>query len=114
MRGAGTHRPHIMLVPRGDGSALKYSDDPAKPVQLAPDGRVKVLDFGLAKLVDPSGDDSGPALSPSPPVTGMTAPHVILGLREGLSSSTLEDQVSSSLREERTRSASNPRTPRSL
>jgi Tol biopolymer transport system component len=52
-------------------------------VKVRPDGTVKVLDFGLAKLVEPVGSASGPAaLLNSPTITSpamMTGVGVILG-----------------------------------
>jgi Tol biopolymer transport system component len=50
-------------------------------VKLAPDGKVKVLDFGLAKAVAGGGDDfSGASVADSPTVTyGATQAGVILG-----------------------------------
>ncbi len=53
-------------------------------VKASPDGKVKVLDFGLAKAMDPTGAISGPgstsALAKSPTLTmGATAQGMILG-----------------------------------
>src|SRR4029077_749605 len=40
-------------------------------IKVRPDGTVKVLDFGLAKLVDPAGAgaQTGPSLTQSPTIT---------------------------------------------
>ena len=46
-------------------------------IKLRSDGTVKVLDFGLAKSLDPSGPDFEPANSPT--FTGLTCAGVILG-----------------------------------
>ena len=51
-------------------------------IKLSPEGRVKVLDFGLAKAMDPMGgaSGSGPDLTQSPTMTlGATVEGVILG-----------------------------------
>jgi len=50
-------------------------------VKIRPDGTVKVLDFGLAKVVELIGGSSTPVISQSPTITSarMTAPGVILG-----------------------------------
>jgi Tol biopolymer transport system component len=50
-------------------------------VKIRPDGTVKVLDFGLAKVVESIGGPSTPVTSQSPTVTSarMTAAGVILG-----------------------------------
>jgi Tol biopolymer transport system component len=49
-------------------------------VKLTPAGQVKVLDFGLARGVDPVGGDSGPSLSQSPTRTfAATGLGVVLG-----------------------------------
>jgi Tol biopolymer transport system component len=53
-------------------------------IKVRPDGTVKVLDFGLAKLIDTStapGVDEGPTLSLSPTITSPAMTHVgvILG-----------------------------------
>ena len=49
-------------------------------IQTTPDGTVKVLDFGLAKALDPAGDRSDPDLSKSPTmIASGTVEGVILG-----------------------------------
>jgi Tol biopolymer transport system component len=49
-------------------------------VKITPDGVVKVLDFGLAKALDPAASGSSPDLSHSPTITMQaTAAGVILG-----------------------------------
>src|SRR5499426_2161412 len=45
-------------------------------IKLTPDGKVKVLDFGLAKAFQ---EDRQPALSNSPTLVGASVPGVILG-----------------------------------
>jgi serine/threonine protein kinase len=46
-------------------------------IKLAPDGRLKILDFGLAKAIE--GGSSGEASSQAPTVTAATLPGAILG-----------------------------------
>ena len=51
-------------------------------IKITPDGKVKVLDFGLAKLADPRGVDSGINVTALPTITSpamMTGAGVILG-----------------------------------
>jgi serine/threonine-protein kinase len=51
-------------------------------IKVRPDGTVKVLDFGLAKLVDPgAGPQTGPSVTQSPTITtlAMTQVGMILG-----------------------------------
>ena len=46
-------------------------------IKITPDGRVKVLDFGLAKPIGPDASDAG--MSQSPTLATATIPGVILG-----------------------------------
>lgn len=48
-------------------------------VKITPEGRVKVLDFGLAKMWESSSDDAAAAASNSPTRIDGTTPGVILG-----------------------------------
>jgi Tol biopolymer transport system component len=48
-------------------------------VRITPEGAVKVLDFGLAKAFEPSGQPADPGLSQSPTFLGSMTPGVILG-----------------------------------
>jgi hypothetical protein len=48
-------------------------------IKVRPDGTVKVLDFGLAKSVEPVGADAGLSLSPTITTPAMTQAGVILG-----------------------------------
>ncbi|MCB9378998.1 MAG: serine/threonine-protein kinase [Holophagales bacterium] len=76
-------------VARQIAEALEYAHEKGvvhrdlKPanVKLTPEGKVKVLDFGLAKAMDPATDRSGPGeLAHSPTLTmGATVQGVILG-----------------------------------
>jgi Tol biopolymer transport system component len=48
-------------------------------VKVRPDGTVKVLDFGLAKALEPVGAFSGLSMSPTVATPGMTAAGIIVG-----------------------------------
>jgi len=48
-------------------------------IQIAPDGRVKVLDFGLAKIIQPEETAAGNSNSPTLLASGHTGGGVILG-----------------------------------
>ena len=48
-------------------------------IKLRPDGTVKVLDFGLAKTVEPSGVVTGRSMSPTITTPAMTQAGAILG-----------------------------------
>jgi eukaryotic-like serine/threonine-protein kinase len=48
-------------------------------IKLRPDGTVKVLDFGLAKTIEPSGAMTGRSMSPTITTPAMTQAGVILG-----------------------------------
>jgi serine/threonine protein kinase len=59
-------------------------------IKLTPDGKVKVLDFGLAKMFDAGVPGSG--LSQSTTLSGMTAPNVLLGTLAYMSPEQLRGQ----------------------
>jgi len=48
-------------------------------IKLRPDGTVKVLDFGLAKTIEPSGAATGRSMSPTITTPAMTQAGMILG-----------------------------------
>ena len=87
MRGA-LPEDEALTVARQIADALEYAHDlgivhrDLKPanVKLRPDGTVKVLDFGLARALDPGGAASSGELTQSPTLTQrMTHAGVILG-----------------------------------
>ena len=51
VRGPGTHRPQLMFVPRGDGSALRYSNDMSQPLQLNSDDNGGFVNYEYCEVV---------------------------------------------------------------
>ncbi len=49
---AGTHQSELMLVPRGDGSALKFAGDVSQPVTFKPDGAGGYEKYEYCQVVD--------------------------------------------------------------
>ncbi len=49
---AGTHQSELMFIPRGDGSALKFSGDVSQPVTFKPDGAGGYEKYEYCEVVD--------------------------------------------------------------
>ena len=60
------------------GKGIIHRDLKPANVKLSPESRIKLLDFGLAKMLVAAGDDSREAGTPSSPA-GSTATGVVLG-----------------------------------
>jgi len=75
-------------------SGVIHRDLKPANIKLRPDGRIKVLDFGLAKAVEGDPTGSIPSLSSSPTLTGMmTGANVILGTAAYMSPEQARGQV---------------------